>query len=91
MFAGVVLLLGDQLPPHSIWIWSTVVQDQLWVQEDNGRVMAQAASQLFDLSSLWGSFCEDVVVLTLVTGLPSLLEDRLSHCSIWGRRTVAQN
>ena len=82
MFAGVVLLLGDQLPPHSIWIWSTVAQDQLWVQEDNGRVMSQAAPQFFDLSSLRGSFCADVVVLTVLTGLPSLLEDPLSHCSI---------
>ena len=54
-----------------------MAQDQLWVQEDNGRVMSQAAPQLFDLSSLRGSFCADVVVLPVLTGLLSLLEDPL--------------
>ena len=54
-----------------------MAQDQLWVQEDNGRVMSQAAPQLFDLSSLRVSFCAGVVVLPVLTGLLSLLEDPL--------------
>ena len=31
VLTGVPALLGDQLSPGSIWAWSTVAQDQLWV------------------------------------------------------------
>ena len=30
--APVLELLGDQFSPGGIWVWSTVAQDQLWVQ-----------------------------------------------------------
>ena len=31
VLTGVPVLLGDQLSPGSIWVWSTVAQDQLHV------------------------------------------------------------
>ena len=30
-------LLGDQLFPNGICVWSAVVQDQLWAQAETGR------------------------------------------------------
>ena len=31
VLSGVLALLGDQLSPGVIWVWSPVAQDQLWV------------------------------------------------------------
>jgi hypothetical protein len=42
---GVSALLGDQLSPGSIWVWSTVAQDQLLAQTETGRILSLAAPQ----------------------------------------------
>ena len=47
MLKGVVMLLEDQLSPYRIWIWSTVAEDQLWVQAENKRIISQAVAKFF--------------------------------------------
>ena len=42
VLTGMLLLLGDQLSPGSIWVWSMEAQDQLRVQMETGTVLAQA-------------------------------------------------
>jgi hypothetical protein len=41
--ACVSVLQGDQLSPSGIWIWSTVVQDQLLAHTETRRILSQAA------------------------------------------------
>lgn len=31
VLTGLSTLLGVQLSPHGVWVWSVVAQDQLWV------------------------------------------------------------
>jgi hypothetical protein len=39
MLIGVSALLGDQLSPGCIWVWSAVAQDQLWAQTETRRLL----------------------------------------------------
>ena len=44
VLTGVLALLGDQLSPGGICVWSVVAQDQLWAQTERGK-------QLFTFNS----------------------------------------
>jgi hypothetical protein len=39
-------LLGDQLSPSGILVWSAVTQDQLLVQMETRRILSQVAPRL---------------------------------------------
>ena len=36
----VLALLGDQLSPGGIWVWSAIAQDQLWAQSETRRQLS---------------------------------------------------
>jgi hypothetical protein len=41
------VLLEDQLSSSGICEWSTVAQDQLWVQTETGRILSQTHNNIF--------------------------------------------
>jgi hypothetical protein len=78
VFVGMSAVLGDQLSPGGIWAWRAVVQDQLWVQTEIGKILSQAASYFLcpDDSGqflLGPGICAEVVVLPVFTCVSALL------------------
>ena len=46
VLTGALVLLGVQFSPDGIWVWITVVQDQLPVQMETGRILFQAVLRI---------------------------------------------
>jgi hypothetical protein len=56
VLTGVLVLLGDQLSPGGIWLWSAVAQCQLLAQMQTGRILSQDAPWFLHLEvSQWVS------------------------------------
>ena len=91
MLTGVSAFLGDQLSPGSIWVSSSVTQDQVWEQREARRLLSQAAPGFPCPEGFGQVLLRRRGVSSVLTGLSALLGGSLSLSGIWVWSTVAQD